>query len=157
LRCDLSDFLLFFTQCNIIFFSLTFSFLFLLKLELDFSLCIIYDSLIVSKLLSLEGVLELDNGRFLHVTSDTLIKNNWGNNNSLYQETFVGKDEVKMIKHTMSMICSSEGVSLLSFNWSSHCSNFLFDVSIDNLINLWDICDKLLNKLVFINNCEQKW
>jgi len=47
------------------------------------------------------------------------------------------------------MLLTTEGVGLVSFNRSSHCSDSLLDIGIDELVNLTDVGGQLLD-IVFL-------
>ena len=76
-------------------------------------------------------------------------KDDISNDDSLDMNSFIAEVSVQMLKHTMGMLLTTEGVGLVGFNRSSHCSNSLLDIGIDELINLTDIGGQLLN-IVFL-------
>ena len=124
---------------------LVFSLLLLDLLGLNFLFGIVLDSLVVGESLSLKGILELENGFFLHGLCDFGVEDHVGDDASLDDDTLVIKVGVEMLFHTLGMLLTSQGVCFSGLDGSSHCSDSLHDVGVNGLIDLRNICYKLLN------------
>lgn len=56
-----------------------------------------------------------------------------------------------MLEHTLGVLGTSQGVSLNSLDRSSHGTNTLLDIGVDQLVNFSDVCGQLLDVIVFFS------
>jgi len=83
------------------------SLFFLDLLGLDFLLCVILDPLVVRESLSLQSVLELEDGLFLHGVSDLTVEHHVGDNATLDDDSFIVEVCVQMLLHTGRVLLST--------------------------------------------------
>jgi len=142
---DLFDFQRFLHLLELGLFLNIFSLLFFDLLLTNFLFVIILNSLVIGKLLSLKGVLELIDGSLLHGLGDIGSEDDISNNDSLHMDSLIAQVSVKMLKHSMGMLLTTKGVGLVGFDRSSHSSNSLLDIGINKLIDLIDVGGQLLD------------
>lgn len=116
---------------------------------------IVSDSLVESKPFSLEGSFELVDCGLLHGISDLIIKSHRCNHYSFDQDTLVGEVRVQEIEHTGGMSLTSKVVSILRFNSSSHGSNSLHNIGINEFVLLGYVCHELLNIIRIFDDFEK--
>jgi hypothetical protein len=108
-------------------------------------LSIVLDSLVVGESLSLESVLELENGLLLHGICDLSVQNYIGDNATLHYDSLVVQVSIEMLLHALSVLGSTERVCLLGSDGPCHGPHTLHDVGVDGLIDLGHICHQLLH------------
>lgn len=122
----------------------------------NFFFVIILNSLVIGELLSLQGVLELIDGSFLHGLGDVGGKNDICNNDSLHMDSLIAQVSVKMLKHTTGVLLTTKGVGLVSFNRSSHSSDSFLDIGIDKFIDLTNVGGQLLDVVFLLGELHEK-
>lgn len=60
-----------------------------------------------------------------------------------------------MFKHALSVLSTSQGISLYGLDRSTHGTNSFQNVSVDELIDLCNVRGKLLDVVLFLGELEQ--